>query len=216
MAAPLLSECTAQTRRKGVVSRGRRLPLQRRTILVSWRAILLSPTPKSEKKNNYLLINPHDLGALEAKASHQTLLVEGEGVDAAMQCVGGKAAGHSLVHDDNAGTRTNLPPARIVYPVDRFLVHQEQGVTVFLHAGLQAVGRGYRPISAVRMAVHEKNSLAPLSAKDEPGFHYIRKNKDGRCVRFSFGGRRILRHKLLQSATGLAGQIVGGCRASGK
>jgi hypothetical protein len=28
--------------------------------------------------------DPHDLGALEAKAGHQTLLIEREGVDAAM------------------------------------------------------------------------------------------------------------------------------------
>jgi len=47
------------------------------------------------------------------------------------------------------------------------------------------------------LAVHEKNSLAPLSAKDEAGFDHIRKNKNGDCFRFTFGGRRILRHELL-------------------
>jgi hypothetical protein len=66
------------------------------------------------------------------------------------------------------------------------------------------------------LAVHEKNSLAPLSAKDEAGFDYIRKHKNGDCFRFTFSGRRILRYQLLQSATGGADQIVGGCRASAK
>jgi hypothetical protein len=64
--------------------------------------------------------------------------------------------------------------------------------------------------------VHEKDSLAPLSAEDEAGFHYIRKHKNGDCSRFTFGGRRILRHELLQSATGITGQIVGGCHARAK
>ena len=43
-----------------------------------------------------LLVDSHDLGALEAKAGHQTLLIEGERVDAAMQGVGGEAARHSF------------------------------------------------------------------------------------------------------------------------
>jgi hypothetical protein len=34
------------------------------------------------------LVDPHDLGALQTKASHQTLLIESEGVDAAMHGVG--------------------------------------------------------------------------------------------------------------------------------
>jgi hypothetical protein len=58
--------------------------------------ILSSPSAKSERKINYRLINPHDLGALEAKAGHQTLLIESESVDAAMQSVGAKAASHCV------------------------------------------------------------------------------------------------------------------------
>jgi hypothetical protein len=64
--------------------------------------MLPSPTCKSEKKINYRLVEPHNLGALEAKTGHQTLLIEGECVDAAMQGVGGKTASHSFVHDDHA------------------------------------------------------------------------------------------------------------------
>src|SRR5438093_5287157 len=43
-----------------------------------------SPNPKQI----LLSLISHDLGALEAKAGHQTLLIEGEGVDAAMQAIG--------------------------------------------------------------------------------------------------------------------------------
>jgi len=84
------------------------------------------------------------------------------------------------------------------------LVHQEESVTELLNAGLQAIGGGYGSVPAAGSAMHEKNSLAPLRAKDEASFDYIREHKNGDCSRFTSGGRGILRHKLLQSATGLA------------
>ena len=171
---------------------------------------------ETQIQENHLLLVPNDLGTLETEAGHQTLLVESEGVDAAMDGVGGEAASHSFVHDDDARAGADLPAARVVYPIHRLLVHQEERITVFLNARLQAIGGGYGPVAAARLAVQEKNSFAPLSAKDEAGFDDIRKNKNGDCFRFTFGGRRILRHELLQSATGVGGQIVGGCRASAK
>src|SRR6266699_4317448 len=177
-------------------------------------SILWSRKRKSRKINRSLV--PHDLGTLQAKSGHQTLLIEGEGIDAAMQGVGGQAPGHTLVHDDNAGPSANLPAARVVYPVHRVLFHQEEGVTELLNAGLQAIGGGYGSVAAARPAVHEENSLPSLRAKDEASFDYIRKNKNGHCSRFTFGGRRILRHELLQSATGVGGQIVGECCVSAK
>jgi hypothetical protein len=36
------------------------------------------------------------------------------------------------------------------------LVHQKEGVTVPLDAGLQAIGGGYGPVAAVRSAVARK------------------------------------------------------------
>jgi len=39
---------------------------------------------------------------LEAKAGHQTLLIEHKGIDAAMYRVCGEAPGHPFIHDDNA------------------------------------------------------------------------------------------------------------------
>jgi hypothetical protein len=77
------------------------------------------------------LVDPHDLGALQAKAGHQTLLIKSEGVDAAMEGVCGKAAGHSFVHDDDARAGPNLPAARVVYLIHCFLVHEKESVTVF-------------------------------------------------------------------------------------
>ena len=131
------------------------------------------------------LVDPHNLGALETKAGHQTLLIESEGVDAAMDGVGSEAAGHSFVYDVNARTRADLPAARVVHPIHRLLIHQEEGVAVFLDAGLQAIGGGYGPVAAARLAVHEKDSLTSLRSKDEAGFDDIRKNKNGDCFRFT-------------------------------
>jgi hypothetical protein len=92
---------------------------------------LYYPKRPNPRKIISLLIDPHDLGALEPKAGHQTLLIEGESVDAAMQCVGREAASHSFVHDNNAGTGANFPAARVVYSIHRILVHQKEGVAVF-------------------------------------------------------------------------------------
>ena len=162
------------------------------------------------------LVDPHDFGALKTKAGHQTLLVESERVDAAMHGIGAEAPRHSFIDDDDARAGADLPAARVVYPIHRLLVHQEEHVTVFLNARLQAIGGGYGPVAAARLAVHKKNSFAPLRTKDEAGFDYIRKNKNGRCFSLCLGRGWILRHQLLQSATGVGGQIVGGCCVSAK
>jgi hypothetical protein len=138
---------------------------------------------------------------LETKASHQTLLIESESVNATMQGVGGEAPGHPFIHNDDARTSANLPAARVVNPVHRVSVHQEEGVTELLNAGLQAIGSGYGSVTAARSAMHEKNSFSPLRAKDEASFDYIWKHKDSDSFRFTLGGRGILRHKLLQSVT---------------
>jgi hypothetical protein len=62
--------------------------------------------PEAQIQESYLV--PHDLGTLEAKAGHQTLLIEREGVDAAMYRVCGEAAGHPFVHDDDARPRADV------------------------------------------------------------------------------------------------------------
>src|SRR6266446_5064042 len=93
---------------------------------------ILWPRNRKSKKINRSLV-PHDLGTLEAKAGHQTLLIESEGINATMQGVGAEAPGHPFVHDDDARAGANLPAARIVYPAHRILVHQKQGVTKLLN-----------------------------------------------------------------------------------
>jgi len=77
------------------------------------------------------------------------------------------------------------------------LVYQKECVTVSLYTSLQAIGAGHRSVSTAWPVTQEKDSLAFLRAKDEPGFHNIRKNKNGDCFRFGSGSRRILRHELL-------------------
>jgi hypothetical protein len=61
------------------------------------------------RKIYWSLVDPHDLGTLEAETGHQTLLIESEGVDAAMNGAGGEAPGHSFVHDDDARAGADLP-----------------------------------------------------------------------------------------------------------
>src|SRR5271167_1807062 len=75
---------------------------------------------------------PHDFGALQTESRHQTLLVESEGVDAAVHGAGGEAARHSFIHDDDAWARADLPTLGGVDPIHRLLVHEEECVTVFL------------------------------------------------------------------------------------
>ena len=95
------------------------------------------------------------------------------------------------------GAGADLPTAGLVNPIDRSLVHQEESVTILLNAGLQSIGSGDGPIASTRLAVHEKNSFSPLSAKDKASFDYIRKHENGHCFRLTLGRSWILCHQLL-------------------
>jgi len=86
------------------------------------------------------LINSRDFRSLDTQPGHQATLVKGECVDAAMHGVGGEAAGHSFVHDDDARAGPDLPAARVIYPIHRLLIHEKERVTEFLSTGLQAIG----------------------------------------------------------------------------
>src|ERR1051326_8970102 len=46
------------------------------------------------------------------------------------------------------------------------------------------------------------------------GFHYFRKNKDGKRLRLACGCCRVLGHELLQRVTGFANELVSDCRVS--
>src|SRR5205823_12566068 len=82
----------------------------RKNNLILMSRFLLSPPCKSEKKICYL-VDSHDLVALEAKASHQSLLIDCEGVDAAMYSVGCEPASHSFIHDADARFSANFQAA---------------------------------------------------------------------------------------------------------
>ena len=125
---------------------------------------------QSREKINQLLVDPHDLGTLKPKAGHQTFLIEGKSVDAAMQRVSRKATGHSFVYDHDARAAANFPAARVVYPVHSLLVHQKKGITIFLNASLQSIGGSYSPIATSRLTVREKDSLPPCAPMMNPAF----------------------------------------------
>ena len=133
-----------------------------------------------------------------------------------MQCVGSEAASHAFVHDNDTGTGADLPTTGVIYPINRFLIHQEESVTISLHTCLQAIGSSYGPIAAARSAAHKKDALPALRSDDKAGLHYLRKNEDRHCLRLTCGSCRILCHKLLQRATGFADELVGDCCLTAK
>ena len=61
-----------------------------------------------------LLINSRDPRALDTQPGHQTALVKGEGVDAAMHGIGSEAAGYSFINKHDTWTGPNLPSLGIV------------------------------------------------------------------------------------------------------
>ena len=95
------------------------------------------------------LVDSRDLRALEAKAGHQTSLIESESINAAMKGVRAKGPSHSFIYDDNARAGPNLPSAGFVDPIERALIHKEERISVFLNPGLQAIGSRDRPIAAI-------------------------------------------------------------------
>ena len=127
----------------------------------------------SQDFNIERLVDSTDLRSLDTQPGHQAALVKGKGIDAAMHGIGSEAAGHSFVHDDDARAGADLPAARVIYPIHRLLIHEEEGVTVFLDTGLQAIGGCYRPVDA----------FAALRAKNKPCLNHIWKDKDGQRSR---------------------------------
>ena len=90
----------------------------------------------SQDFNIERLVDSTDLRALDTKPSHQTTLVKGKGIDAAMHGIAGEAAGHSFINKHDTWTGPNLPSMGIVYPIDCFLVHEKERVTILLNTGL--------------------------------------------------------------------------------
>src|SRR6266403_4141410 len=90
----------------------------------------------SQDFNIERLVDSTDLRALDTKPSHQTALVKGEGVDAAMHGIGSETPRHSFINKHDTWTGPNLPSMGIVYPIDCFLVHEEERVTILLNTGL--------------------------------------------------------------------------------
>src|SRR2546423_6868070 len=125
-----------------------------------------------------------------------------------MEGVGGEAARHPFVHDDDARAGADLPAARIINPIHRILVHKEKGVTELLNAGLQAIGGGHGPVATAGLSAHEKDSLPSLSANDEAGFDYIRKHQNGGRSPLTFGGGSGAGPRNAQSGAPIAGQIL--------
>jgi len=135
-------------------------------------------------------------------------LIEGEGVDSAVHRAGGQVSRHPLIDDDNAGAGPDLPPPGSVHPIQRFLIHEEQRVAIFLNARLQAVGSSGRSVMGSRFAMDEENSFAPLGADDKARFYNIWKNQNSACLGENSSRSRIVRHELVEGGAGLDRQVI--------
>ncbi len=162
---------------------------------------LVSPT--------FALVESFDLGTLNAEPGHEALLVESEGVNAAMQCVGVHRASRPFIHYDEARGGSDGPSVRCIYPIDRLLIHEEKRVAEFLDTSLQPIRCSRRAVAAGALAVHEEDAFATLGADEKAGFDDIRKNKDSHRIGRDFARGRVLRVKLAQCFARLAGQVGG-------
>src|SRR6516225_8125498 len=102
-------------------------------------------------------VEPHNLRALKTEACHQPALIERESINAAVQRISGKTAGHPFIHNHHGRARADLPAACVVYPIDCVLIHQEESVTVLLNACLQPVRSRYRAIASINSSALKKN-----------------------------------------------------------
>src|SRR5438045_8822462 len=90
------------------------------------------------------LVDSTDFRSLNTQPSHQTPLVESERVDTAVKRIAGKAPRHSFINKHDTWTGPNLPSMGIVYPIDCFLAHGEERVTILMHPRLSSRLTGYR------------------------------------------------------------------------
>ena len=156
-------------------------------------------------------IDSRDFRSLDTQPSHQSLLIESEGIDAAVHRLGAYSSSHTFIHHDQARGGTDRPTVRLVHPIDRSLIHQEERVTESLDTGLQPIRCRRRPEVTSRSAMDEESSVAALGANDEPGLDDIWENQDREGVLRDSARGWVLRDQLTKSGARLAGQAGGGC-----
>ncbi len=83
-----------------------------------------------------LVADPFDLGSLDPQARHQSLLIEIECVNAAVQGLAANRAGRAFIDEDHARGGADRPSSGRVYSSDCPLVHEEKRVAVSLNTGL--------------------------------------------------------------------------------
>src|SRR5262249_27356967 len=131
-----------------------------------------------------------DLRALHADTPHQTLLVENEGVDVALNGRGGEGLGKALVDGDDTGAYANLEAATLVEITQRRLGHEEHGIAERLDTRLKAVGDGGDVVVPGWPTLLEKLAVAVLSAENEASLDDVREDENTHRLRPKFFGSR--------------------------
>src|SRR6266567_2325951 len=145
-----------------------------------------------------LLRDPGDLRALYAEARHQPLLIEDEGIDVLRDRGAGERLADARVDDNDARADAELPAVAPVEIGERAVVHEEEGVTEDLDAGLQPVRRRDGVIIADGPAIREEHAFTHLSAEHEAGFHHAREDEHGLGFRTEQASRGVVRIEVLE------------------
>src|SRR5262245_20885424 len=124
-----------------------------------------------------LRMDAGDLGAPDADAAHQTLLVEDEGVHALLDRRGREVLAESLVEDDQAGPRPQLEAFGLVEVGERVLVHEEEHVAKGLGSGLEPVGGGQRAVVCDGLSSLAQRAVSEFTSDDEAALHDAREDQ---------------------------------------
>src|SRR6266481_7918105 len=126
-----------------------------------------------------------DLGylrALDADATHQSLLIEDESVNTTLERRRGKILAKALVQDDKGWPGSQFPAVTVVEILKRCIVHKKQAVAKGLNPGLKAKGARERSIIAYCPTFFAQGAIAILRGEEEATLDDIREDQDPPCL----------------------------------
>jgi hypothetical protein len=115
---------------------------------------------------------------LEPEARHEAFLIEEDRISPLLEGRGGEGAGGAFVEDGEAGSTAQFPSTTLVQALHGFVVHEEEGVAVFLKTGLETVGGGDASVVTSGLAALVEGSVTSGGADDEASFDDVGKDED--------------------------------------